>query len=153
MPLHGEYAPSSSQRAREQAEEFERSGGSRANTMRGMPIVLVTYRGVKSGKIRKVPLMRVEHEGQYAIVASMGGAPKHPTWYHSVRAEPHVELQDGAVRQDMLAREVTDDEKAAWWERCVAAFPDYAQYQKKTERQIPVFVLEPMPEADTRASA
>ncbi len=146
MPLHGEYAPSPSKWSREQAEEFEESGGTRANTMRGMPIVVVTYRGVKSGKIRKVPLMRVEHDGKYAIVASMGGAPQHPTWYHSIKAEPHVELQDGPVRRDMHAREVTGEEKQTWWQHAVEAYPDYADYQKKTDRQIPVFVLEPMTE-------
>ena len=111
--------------------------------MRGMPVILLTTVGAKSGRLRKVPLMRVEHDGRYAAVASLGGAPKHPVWYHNVLADPHVELQDGTVKQDMVAREVTGEEKAQWWERCVAAFPDYADYQKKTDREIPVFVLEP----------
>ena len=108
-----------------------------------MPVIILTTRGAKSGKIRKTPLMRVEHEGAYAVVASLGGAPKHPVWYYNVVADPRVELQDGPVRQDMTAREVTGDEKAVWWERAVEAYPDYADYQKKTDREIPVFVLEP----------
>ena len=107
-------------------------------------MVLLTTRGVRSGKLRKVPLMRVEHDGAYAIVASLGGAPKHPVWYHNVVADPHVELQDGTVTGDFQAREVTGEEKAVWWERAVAAYPDYAEYQRKTDRQIPVFVLEPV---------
>lgn len=113
--------------------------------MKGMPVVILTTRGAKSGKIRKSPLMRVEHEGTYAVVASLGGAPKHPVWYHNVVADPRVELQDGPVRQDMTAREITGEEKALWWDRAVAAFPFYADYQKKTDREIPVFVLEPTP--------
>jgi len=109
-----------------------------------MPVILLTTKGAKSGKIRKTPLMRVEHDGRYAVVASLGGAPKHPVWYHNVLAHPLVELQDGTVRQDMTAREVTGEEKAQWWERAVAAYPDYADYQEKTDREIPVFVLEPV---------
>jgi deazaflavin-dependent oxidoreductase (nitroreductase family) len=143
MPLSGEYEPSPSQWVRDQVEEYERSGGTSGTTLRGLPVILLTTVGAKSGKLRKVPLMRVEHEGRYAAVASLGGAPKHPVWYHNVLADPHVELQDGTVKQDMVAREVTGEEKARWWERCVAAFPDYADYQKKTDREIPVFVLEP----------
>lgn len=143
MPLHGEYEPSPAQWVRDQAELYESSGGKEGTTLRGMPVVVVTTRGAKSGKIRKVPLMRVEHAGRYAAVASMGGAPEHPLWYHNLRADPHVELQDGPVRADMVAREVTGEEKAQWWERAVAAFPDYAKYQAKTDRQIPVFVVEP----------
>ena len=112
--------------------------------MRGMPVVIVTSRGVKSGKLRKTPLMRVQHEGAYAVVASQGGAPTHPQWYYNLVADPHVELQDGPVRQDMTARELSGDERAVWWARAVAAFPDYANYQAKTERLIPVFVLEPV---------
>ena len=108
-----------------------------------MPVIVLTTKGAKSGKIRKSPLMRVEHDGAYAAVASLGGAPKHPVWYYNVVADPQVELQDGPVRQDMTAREVTGDEKAVWWKRAVEAYPDYAAYQKKTEREIPVFVLEP----------
>jgi F420H(2)-dependent quinone reductase len=99
--------------------------------------------GNKTGKLRKTPLMRVEHDGRYAAVASLGGAPKHPVWYYNLVAEPHVEVQDAQVKQDMTAREVFGDEKAEWWERAVAAFPNYAEYQAKTERVIPVFVLEP----------
>jgi len=146
MTLSGQYAPSPSQWVREQVDEYESSGGTSGTTMRGMPVVIVTSRGVKSGKLRKTPLMRVEHDGCYAAVASLGGAPKNPVWYYNIVADPHVELQDGTVKQEMTAREVTGDEKAQWWERAVAAFPDYADYQRKTEREIPVFVLEP---ADT----
>lgn len=111
--------------------------------MEGKPVVILTTVGAKSGKLRKTPLMRVEHDGEYAVVASLGGAPKNPVWYYNVVADPHVELQDGTVKQDMTAREVTGDEKAVWWERAVEAWPDYAKYQKGTERQIPVFVLTP----------
>jgi deazaflavin-dependent oxidoreductase (nitroreductase family) len=157
MPLKGEYEPSTAQRVREQVELYENSGGTEGTTLGGLigrddaarsnlPVVILTTLGAKSGKIRKSPLMRVEHDGAYAVVASLGGAPKHPVWYYNVVADPRVELQDGPVRQDMLAREVTGDEKAAWWARAVEAFPDYADYQKKTERQIPVFVLEPVAE-------
>ncbi|MGW2186625.1 nitroreductase family deazaflavin-dependent oxidoreductase [Streptomyces sp. NPDC001719] len=145
MPLEGEYEPSPDQRAREQVELYESSGGTQGTTMRGMPVVVLTTRGAKSGKIRKTPLMRVEHGGSYAVVASLGGAPKHPVWYHNIVADPRVELQDGPVRQDMTAREVTGEEKDRWWERAVAAYPDYADYQKKTDREIPVFVLEATP--------
>lgn len=144
MPLHGEYEPSPSAWAADQAELIESSGGTEGTSLQGRPVVLLTTRGAKSGKLRKSPLMRVEHDGEYAIVASMGGAPNHPVWYFNVKAEPHVELQDGPVRQDMRAREVTGEEKARWWERAVEAFPDYADYQAKTDREIPVFVLSPM---------
>jgi deazaflavin-dependent oxidoreductase (nitroreductase family) len=143
MTLSGQYAPSPSQWVREQVDEYESSGGTSGTTMRGMPVVIVTSKGAKSGKLRKTPLMRVEHDGCYAAVASLGGAPKNPVWYYNIAADPHVELQDGTIRQDMTAREVTGDERAQWWERAVAAFPDYADYQRKTEREIPVFVLEP----------
>ena len=143
MPLEGEYEPSTSDWAREQAEKIEASGGTEGNELNGMPVVVLTSVGRKSGKLRKSPLMRVEHEGKYAAVASLGGAPKNPVWYYNVVANPHVELRDGPVVNDMIAREVTGDEKAQWWERAVAAFPPYADYQKKTDRQIPVFVLEP----------
>ncbi|WP_432988249.1 nitroreductase family deazaflavin-dependent oxidoreductase [Dactylosporangium sp. CA-233914] len=143
MPLSGEYEPSPSEWSREQAELFERTDGAEGNTMRGRPVILLTSLGARSGKIRKTPLMRVEHDGQYAVVASLGGAPKHPVWYHNLVANPHVELQDGAVRRDYTAREVTGAEKDAWWERAVATWPDYAEYQKKTDRAIPVFVLSP----------
>ncbi|MET7550169.1 nitroreductase family deazaflavin-dependent oxidoreductase [Streptomyces sp. NPDC058232] len=143
MPLKGEYEPSPEQWVRDQVELFESSGGTEGTTMRGMPVIILTTRGAKSGKIRKTPLMRVEHDGAYAVVASLGGAPRHPVWYHNITADPRVELQDGPVRQDMNAREVTGDEKRVWWERAVEAFPDYADYQEKTDRQIPVLVLEP----------
>jgi F420H(2)-dependent quinone reductase len=144
MPLTGEYEPSTSDWAREQTELFEQSGGTEGNTLRSMPIIVMTSVGARSGKLRKTPLMRVEQDGEYAVVASLGGAPKHPVWYHNLKQNPHVELQDGPVKRDYLAREVTGDEKATWWERAVAAYPDYADYQKKTTREIPVFVLTPM---------
>ncbi|MFF3544100.1 nitroreductase family deazaflavin-dependent oxidoreductase [Streptomyces platensis] len=147
MPLQGEYEPSPAQWVRDQVEQYETSGGKEGTTMRGMPVVILTTRGARSGKIRKSPLMRVEHAGVYAVVASMGGAPRHPVWYHNLVADPRVELQDGTVRQDMTAREVSGTEKALWWGRAVEAFPDYDDYQKKTDRQIPVFVLEPAPTA------
>jgi deazaflavin-dependent oxidoreductase (nitroreductase family) len=145
MPLEGEYEASPTQWVREQVELYERSGGTEGTTLMdtGMPVVLLTTRGARSGKIRRTPLMRVEHDGVYAVVASLGGAPKHPVWYYNVKADPHVDLQDGPVRQDMVAREVTGEEKSLWWERAVAAYPPYAEYQEKTDREIPVFVLEP----------
>ena len=141
MPLTGEYEPSTSDWAREQAELYESSGGTEGTEMRGMRVVLLTTVGSKSGKLRKTPLMRVEHDGEYAVVASLGGAPKNPVWYYNIVREPHVELQDGPDRADYTAREVAGDEKAVWWDRSVAAFPNYAEYQQKTDRQIPVFVL------------
>ncbi|WP_406099625.1 nitroreductase family deazaflavin-dependent oxidoreductase [Streptomyces sp. NBC_01013] len=144
MPLQGEYEPSPTPWVRDQVEQYEKSGGTEGTTMRDMPVIVLTTLGAKSGKIRKTPLMRVEHNGSYAVVASLGGAPKHPVWYHNLTADPRAELQDGPVRQDMTAREVTGDEKALWWERAVEAYPDYADYQEKTDRQIPVLVLEPV---------
>jgi F420H(2)-dependent quinone reductase len=146
MPLVGEYEPSPSARTREQAELYESSGGTKGTTLGGRPVIVLTSVGARTGKLRKTVLMRVEHEGEYAVVASMGGAPTHPVWFHNLKAEPHVELQDGPVRRDYLAREVTGPEKATWWARAVAAFPPYADYQVKTDRQIPVFVLTPMAE-------
>lgn len=143
MPLIGEYAPSTFDWVREQVELYESSGGTEGTTMKGKPVIILTTRGAKTGKIRKTALMRVEHEGQYAVVASLGGAPKHPLWYHNIRANPHVELQDGPVKKDYVAREVTGEEKALWWQRAVDAFPPYAEYQQKTDREIPVFVLSP----------
>jgi F420H(2)-dependent quinone reductase len=143
MPLHGEYEPSPSERASNQVDEYESSGGTRGTTLHGLPVVILTTKGARSGKLRKTPLMRVEHEGQYAVVASLGGAPQHPVWYHNVKANPVVELQDGPTKQDMRAREVTGEEKAKWWEIAVDAFPPYAEYQKKTDRAIPLFVLTP----------
>ncbi|MDH6514644.1 deazaflavin-dependent oxidoreductase (nitroreductase family) [Streptomyces sp. SAI-208] len=146
MPLEGEYEPSPTQWVREQVELYESSGGTEGNTLldTGMPVIVLTTRGAKSGRIRKTPLMRVEHDGRYAVVASLGGAPQHPVWYHNVKADPHVELQDGPVKRDFVAREITGAEKDEWWERAVAAYPPYADYQKKTDRVIPVFVLEPV---------
>ncbi len=144
MPLTGEYAPSTSAWAREQAERFEATNGAEASTMRGVPIIVLTSVGARSRKLRKTPLMRVEHEGQYVVVASQGGAPQHPTWYHNLVAHPHVELQDGAVRRDYLARELAGQERALWWERAVAVWPDYAQYATRTARLIPLFLLTPV---------
>jgi deazaflavin-dependent oxidoreductase (nitroreductase family) len=141
MPLQGEYEPSTSDWARQQAELYEQSGGTEGTTLRGMPVIVLTSVGAKSGKLRKTALMRVEHDGEYAVVASLGGAPQHPVWYHNLTAQPHVELQDGPVKRDYLAREVSGDEKARWWERAVAAYPPSADYQAKTTREIPVFVL------------
>ncbi|MEU4892851.1 nitroreductase family deazaflavin-dependent oxidoreductase [Streptomyces sp. NPDC044780] len=143
MPLQGEYEPSPEKFVRDQVELIESSGGTEGTTLRGRPVVVLTTRGAKSGKLRKTPLMRVEHHGTYAVVASLGGSPKHPVWYYNVRADPRVELRDGPVRQNMTAREVTGEERALWWERAVEAYPDYAEYQTKTDRRIPVFVLEP----------
>jgi F420H(2)-dependent quinone reductase len=148
MPLDGEYAPSSWEWVRNQVELYEASGGTEGTMLRDMPVIVVTSRGARSGKLRKNPLMRVEHEGRYAAVASVGGAPKNPLWYHNIVADPRVEVQDGPVRQDMIARELTGDEKALWWQRAVAAYPDYADYQANTDREIPVFVLEPRPSGE-----
>jgi deazaflavin-dependent oxidoreductase (nitroreductase family) len=146
MPVTGEYEPSTQQWVRDQVELYESSGGTKGTTLRDtdLPVVVITNVGAQSGKVRKTPLMRVEHEGRYAAVASKGGAPKHPVWYYNFLAHPLVELQDGPDRRDYTAREITGDERAQWWERAVAAFPPYADYQRKTERQIPVFVLEPV---------
>ena len=145
MPLHGEYVPSPEKWVRDQVELYESSGGTEGLTLMdtGLPVVVVTNRGARSGKLRKTPVMRVEHEGAYAVVASKGGAPEHPTWYANLLAHPEVELQDGPRKQDMVAREVHGQERAAWWERSVAAFPPYAEYQQKTDREIPVMVVEP----------
>lgn len=143
MPLEGEYAPSTSEWARVQAEQFEASGGTEANLMRGVPIIVLTSVGARSGKLRKTALMRVEHEGRYAVVASKGGAPEHPVWYRNLVAHPHVELQDGAVKRDYDAREVRGAERDAWWARSVAVWPDYAEYATRTDRLIPVLVLDP----------
>ena len=143
MPLEGEYAPSPLDWSREQAEKYAESGGSDAADMKGMPIILLTTVGAKTGKLRKTPLMRVEHDGQYAVVASLGGAPKNPVWYYNLTANPHVELQDGPVKKDYQAREVHGEEYATWFERAVAVWPDYAEYQTKTTRKMPIFVLTP----------
>jgi deazaflavin-dependent oxidoreductase (nitroreductase family) len=146
MALSGEYQPSAARYARKQVEKYEATDGAKGGDMKGRPVIVLTSVGAKTGKLRKTPLMRVEHEGTYAVVASLGGAPEHPVWYHNLKANPHVELQDRATKRDYTAREVTGDEKAAWWDRAVEAWPDYATYQKKTTRQIPVFVLEPIVE-------
>jgi deazaflavin-dependent oxidoreductase (nitroreductase family) len=145
MAVEGDYEPSPSDWVREQVELYEGSGGTQGTTLRdtGLPVVVITNRGARSGKLRKTPVMRVEHGGRYAAVASKGGAPDHPFWYYNFRAEPRVELQDGPRKQEMIAREITGDERDEWWQRAVAAYPPYADYQKKTTRQIPVFVLEP----------
>jgi deazaflavin-dependent oxidoreductase (nitroreductase family) len=144
MPLSGEYEPSPWDWSREQADKYAESGGAEAADMKGMPIILLTTVGAKTGKLRKTPLMRVEHGGEYAVVASLGGAPKNPVWYYNIAKNPRVELQDGSVTLDYDSREVFGDEKATWWERAVEAYPDYADYQTKTDRQIPVFVLTPV---------
>jgi deazaflavin-dependent oxidoreductase (nitroreductase family) len=146
VPLEGEYAPlDPAGWVREQIEAWERSGGTEATTLRdtGLPIVIVVNRGVSSGKLRRTPVMRVEHDGTYLAVGSKGGAPKNPGWVANLRADPHVEVWDGPARSDHLAREIGGEERALWWERAVAAYPPYADYQKRTERLIPVFVLEP----------
>jgi F420H(2)-dependent quinone reductase len=129
---------------REQVEIYERSGGTEGTTIRGMPVIVVTSKGARSGKLRKNPVMRVEHDGCYAIVASKGGAPQHPVWYHNLVADPEIELQDGPRKQPMRVRIVTGDERQVWWDRSVAAFAPYADYQTKTDREIPVFVAEPL---------
>ena len=130
---------------RDQVEAYEKSGGTEGTTLRetGLPVVIVTNLGVSSGKVRKTPVMRVEHDGKYAMVGSKGGAPENPLWVYNVRANPQVEVQDGPRKQDMVAREISGDERSDWWQRAVDAFPPYADYQKKTTREIPVFLLEP----------
>jgi F420H(2)-dependent quinone reductase len=143
MTLEGEYVPSPSAWVRDQVEAYERSGGREANTLldTGMPVVIVTMRGNQSGTVRKVALMRVAHDREYALVASKGGAPTHPVWYHNLKAHPdEVQIQDGPEPFDVRVHEAAGDERAAWWERAVAAYPPYAEYQQKTDRQIPVFV-------------
>lgn len=144
MALNEDYEPSPRKWVRDNVELFESTNGEKGGDLRGMRIIVMTTRGAKTGKIRKVPVMRVEHDGVYAAVASLGGAPKNPVWYHNLVAHPEVELQDGDVKQTVAAREVTGEEKATWWARAVAAYPDYADYQRRTTRQIPVFVLEPL---------
>ncbi|MBU3686052.1 MAG: nitroreductase family deazaflavin-dependent oxidoreductase [Mycobacterium sp.] len=144
MPLTGDYEPSTSDWARENAELYMASGGTDGTELKGKPVVLLTTVGARTGKLRKTPLMRVEHEGEYAVVASLGGAPKNPVWYHNIKVHPHVELQDGTVTADYEAREVFGAEKAAWWQRALEVWPDYADYQRKTDRDIPVFVLTPI---------
>lgn len=144
MPLQGEYAPSTSAWAREQAERYEASGGTQAATLQGRPIIVLTSLGARTGLLRKTALMRVEHDGEYAVVASKGGAPEHPIWYHNLTAHPLVELQDGATRRDYTVRELSGDEREAWWRRAVEVWPPYEEYQAKTERLIPVLLLTPV---------
>jgi deazaflavin-dependent oxidoreductase (nitroreductase family) len=143
MAIEGDYVPNSMQWVRDQVEAYESSGGQKGNTLRdtGIPVIIVTMRGNKSGHVRKIALMRVEHEGEYALVASLGGAPKNPVWYYNLVADPeNVTIQDGPEPFPVTVRQATGDERAAWWSRAVAAFPNYADYQAKTERQIPVFI-------------
>ena len=140
-----EYAPSPSGWVRKQVEKIEATGDTRSVSVMNRPVVMLTMRGAKTGAIRKVPLMRVEHEGVYAAVASKGGAPKHPKWYGNLRTHPRITLQDGTETWDAVAREITGAERDEWWERCVAAYPPYADYQTKTDRLIPVLLLERVP--------
>jgi deazaflavin-dependent oxidoreductase (nitroreductase family) len=144
MPLQGEYEPSTSEWVRDQVEEYESSGGTRATTLRGVPVVVITSLGASSGKLRKHAVMRVEHDGKYAAVASKGGTPQHPAWYWNLVEHPLVELQDEAAKGDYTAREASGDERDVWWRRAVEVWPDYAEYQTRTDREIPVFVLEPV---------
>ncbi|SMD22053.1 nitroreductase family deazaflavin-dependent oxidoreductase [Kibdelosporangium aridum] len=144
MALEGEYVPSTADYARDQVALYEDTNGQQGGDMQGRPVIILTTRGAKSGKIRKTPLMRVEHDGKYAVVASLGGAPQNPQWYANVKVNPRVELQDGAERREYEAREVEGSEREQWWDRAVEAWPDYAVYQTKTDRVIPVFVLEPV---------
>lgn len=144
MPITGEYEPPADAWTRDHVALIERSGGTEGTTLKGRPVVLVTMRGARSGKVRKVPVMRVEHDGAYALVASLGGAPTHPVWYRNLLAHPQVELRDGTATGDYAVREVDGAERDAWWERAVAAYPDYAEYQTRTDRVIPVLVAEPL---------
>lgn len=146
MPLQGEYEPSPTEWVRHQVEEYESSGGTRGTTMRGLPVIILTSVGAKSGKLRKTPLMRVEKGGEYLVAASKGGADTHPVWYHNLIANPHVELQDGPVRKDYDAVELSGAERQEWWDRAVAEFPDYAEYQQNTDRVIPILLLRPRSE-------
>lgn len=142
MPIEGEYEPSALEWVRDQIAEYESSNGQRANTLRetGIPVIIVTMRGHSSGKVRKIALMRVEHEGEYALIASYGGSPTHPGWYNNLVADPYVEIQDGPAPNDYRVREVEGDERAVWWDRAVSVFDRYAEYQLKTDRLIPVLV-------------
>lgn len=144
MPLEGHYEPSPVDWVRKQVEQYESSDGREGNTMKDLPVIVLTTKGVRTGNLRKSPLMRVEHDGKYLIVASLGGAPNHPVWYHNVVANPTVEIQDGATRQDMATRELDGAEREVWWKRAVDAFPPYAEYQEKTSRVIPILICEPV---------
>jgi deazaflavin-dependent oxidoreductase (nitroreductase family) len=144
MPLDGEYEPSPAEFVRNQVAEYEESGGARGNTLFDLPVIILTTRGNKSGKVRKTPLMRVEHDGEWALVASMGGAPTNPVWYHNLVGDPEsVVVQDGPKPVEVAVREASGDEKAVWWDRAVEAYPPYADYQAKTDRQIPLFIATP----------
>ncbi len=144
MSTENEYAPSPTDWVRETVEKIETTGSTETAGFNGMGVILMTMRGAKSGKIRKVPVMRVEHDGVYAAVASLGGAPKNPVWYNNLKADPKVLVQDGTTTKEYVAREIEGEEYDLWWKRSVAAYPDYAEYQKKTSRKIPQFVLEPV---------
>ena len=145
MPITGEYEPSTSAWVAEQVAEYEASGGTRANTLRdtGLPVIIVTMRGAKSGKVRKIALMRVVHGGDYLLVASKGGHPENPGWYHNLIADPSVIIQDGPEPHDYVVREATGVERQEWWERALAAFPQYADYEERTDRLIPLLVASP----------
>ncbi|MBV9594289.1 MAG: nitroreductase family deazaflavin-dependent oxidoreductase [Actinobacteria bacterium] len=140
--MDDEYEPSPQQWVRDQVEQIESSGGTEGTMLRGVPVIVVTSRGARTGKLRKNPVMRVEHEGSYAAIASKGGAPDNPVWYHNLRADPHVEVQDGPQRCSMVAHLAEGDERSKWWTRAVEVWPAYADYQTKTDREIPVFILE-----------
>jgi deazaflavin-dependent oxidoreductase (nitroreductase family) len=142
MPIEGEYKPSPFKVAADQVAAYEASGGKEGGTLNGKPVIILTTKGNKTGKVRKTPLMRVERDGKYAVVASLGGAPRHPVWYYNVVADPRVTLQDGPAVYDLTARELHGDEKKDWWSVAVEAWPDYENYQARTKREIPVFVLE-----------
>jgi deazaflavin-dependent oxidoreductase (nitroreductase family) len=143
MPLTSEYEPSQNDRTREQVELYEATNGVKGGTLAGKPVIILTFKGAKSGKIRKTPLMRIEHNGTYAVVASNAGAATHPFWYNNIVANPVVELQDGAVKQDLRVREVFGEEKIEWWKRADAAYPEFPAYRARAGREIPVLVLEP----------
>jgi deazaflavin-dependent oxidoreductase (nitroreductase family) len=143
MPIEGEYEPSPWEWSRNQVAAYEATGGKEGGDLNGKPVVILTTRGRRSGKLRKSPLMRVEHDGRYVVVASMGGAPQHPVWYLNLTTNPDVTLQDGDRVMDLRARTATPAEKAEWWPRCVEAWPDYQKYQESTDRDIPVVILEP----------
>jgi deazaflavin-dependent oxidoreductase (nitroreductase family) len=143
MSPNDEYIPPTMDWVRQHVDQIEDSGGTEGTTMQGVPVVVLTHKGAKSGAMRKSPVIRVEHDGRYAAVASLGGAPNNPAWYHNLRVHPRVQVQDGTTAHEMLAREVTGDEKAAWWRYAAEVFPNYDEYQSKTDREIPVFVLEP----------
>ncbi|RNI22884.1 nitroreductase family deazaflavin-dependent oxidoreductase [Flexivirga caeni] len=144
MPLQGEYAEEKTPWVKDQLATIDETGTTESVGIKGMQVVVFTMRGAKSGKLRRVPLMRVEKDGVYAAVASKGGAPEHPAWYHNILAHPEVEVQDGTAHHDGIAREISGAERDEWWERAVAAYPPYAEYQENTDRQIPVFLIEPV---------